>query len=126
MFILGCTYVDFKRFYKLNNKLFSYEEVLQKLGLITLRERREILTSNFAITTARNERHEDMFTKRKSRNIATRNMFVIEEPFCQTERHYKSAIPYMSRVLNGVFLSRKPGIVVFRALQNDAFVSNCI
>ena len=107
MFILGCTYVDFKRLYKLNNKLLSYEEVLQQLGLNTLKERRELLTNKFAISTARNEKHDDMFIKKQSHNIATRNMFVIQEPFCRTDRYYKSAIPYMSRALNGVFMSKK-------------------
>ena len=107
MFILGCTYVDFKRFYKLDDKLFSYEDVLQKLGLSTLKERREVLTNKFAITTANNERHKDLFVKRHSHEFATRNMHVIEEPFCKTDRYYKSAIPYMSRILNGVFLSKK-------------------
>ena len=40
-------------------------------------------------------------------NMVTRNMFVIEEPFCKNDRFYKSAVPYMSRMLNGVFLSKK-------------------
>ena len=107
MFILDCIYVDYKRFYKLDNKLFSYEDVLQKLGLSTLKEHREVLTNKFAITTANNERHKDMFAKRHSHKFASRNMYVIEEPFCNTDRYYKSAIPYMSRILNGVFLSKK-------------------
>ena len=107
MFILGCTYIDYKRFYNLDNKLLSYGDALQKLGLATLKDRREVLTNKFAITTARNEKHNDMFIKKQSHNIATRNMFVIDEPFCRTDRYYKSAIPYMSRALNGVFMSKK-------------------
>ena len=107
MFILGCTYMDYKRYYKLGNELFTYENILDKFGLTTLKDRREVLTNKFAITTARNAKHDDMFIKKQSRNIKTRNMFVIEEPFCYTDRYYKSAIPYMSRILNGVFLSKK-------------------
>ena len=107
MFILGCTYIDFKRYYKLGNELLSYEDTLNKLELTTLKERREILTNKFAINTARNENHNDMFIKSQSRNTKTRNMFVIEEPFCKTLRYYKSAIPYMSRLLNRVYLSKK-------------------
>ena len=57
--------------------------------------------------TARNEKHNDMFLKKQSSSITTRNMFVLEEPYCKTERYYKSAIPFMSRTLNGVYLSRK-------------------
>ena len=107
MFILGCTYIDFKRHYKVGDELLSYNDTLKKLELTTLKERREVLTTNFAITTAQSKLHEDMFTKRKSQNIKTRNTFVIEEPFCYTDRYKKSAIPYMSRILNGVFLSQK-------------------
>ena len=105
--ILGCVYVDNKRYYSLDNKIVSYDEALQKLSLTTLNERREVLTTKFAIDTARNEKHNGFFIKKQIHNIATRNMFVIEEPFCKNERYYKSAVPYMSRTLNGVFLSKK-------------------
>ena len=107
MFILGCTYIDFKRYYKLGDELLSYEDTLDKLGLTTLKERREVLTNKFAINTARNENHNDMFIRRQSHNTKTRNMFVIEEPFCKTLRYYKSVIPYMSRLLNRVYLPKK-------------------
>ena len=80
---------------------------MQKLSLTTLNERREVLTTKFAIDTARNEKHNDFFIKKQTPHITTRNMFVLEEPFCKTERYYNSAIPYMSRMLNGVFLSKK-------------------
>ena len=105
--ILGTVYVDNKRYYKLNNELLSYTDTLQKVGLTTLNERRVVLTSKFAIETAKNEKHNDMFLKKQSSSITTRNMFVLEEPYCKTERYYKSAIPFMSRTLNGVYLSRK-------------------
>ena len=105
--ILGCVYIDNKRFYNLDNNCVSYEEALQKLSLTTLNERREVLTAKFAIDTARNEKHNDFFIKKQTPQITTRNMFVLEEPFCKTERYYNSAIPYMSRMLNGVFLSKK-------------------
>ena len=47
--------------------LLSYEDTLNKLELTTLKERREILTNKFAINTARNENHNDMFIKSQSR-----------------------------------------------------------
>ena len=75
--------------------------------MTTLNQRREVLTTKFAIDTARNEKHNGFFIKKQIHNIATRNMFVIEEPFCKNERYYKSAVPFMSRILNGVFLSKK-------------------
>ena len=71
-------YVDNKRYYSLDNKIVSYEEALQKLSLTTLNHRREVLTTKFAIDTARNENHNDLFIKKQAHNIATRNMFVIE------------------------------------------------
>ena len=105
--ILGCVYIDNKRYYSLDNKPISYEQALQILSLTTLKERRDVLTTKFAIDTARNVRHSDLFVKKHAHNIVTRNMFTIEEPICKSERYYKSAIPYMSRMLNSVFLSKK-------------------
>ena len=105
--ILGLIFIDYKRYYSLDNKILSYEQALQALSLTTLNERREALTTKFAIDTARNMKHNDFFIKKQPHKIATRNMFVIEEPFCKNERYYKSAVPYMSRVLNGVYLSQK-------------------
>ena len=80
---------------------------MQKLSLSTLNERRVGLTTKFALDTARNVKHNDFFIKKQGHNMVTRNMFVIEEPFCKNDRYYKSAVPYMSRMLNGVFLSKK-------------------
>ena len=37
--------------------------------------------------------------------MATRNRLFLNEPKCQTDRYAKSAVPYMTRLLNGVFLS---------------------
>ena len=105
--ILGCTYIDNRRYYNLNNAIVPYEHALQKLSLTPLHERREVLTSKFAIDTARNVKHNDFFIKKQVSNIITRNMFVLDEPYCKTERYFKSAIPYMSRMLNGVYLSKK-------------------
>ena len=105
--ILGTRYIDNKRYFKLNDKLLSYVDTLQKVGLTTLNKRRVVLTNKFAIETARNEKHNDMFIKKQSNAMATRNMFVLDEPYCKTERYFKSAVPYMSRTLNGVYLSKK-------------------
>ena len=105
--ILGCVYIDNKRYYSLDNDIASYEQALQKLSLTTLNERREVLTTKFALDTAMNKKHNDFFIKKQAHNIVTRNMFVIEEPFCKNERYYKSSLPYMARKLNGVFLSQK-------------------
>ena len=79
---------------------------MQKLGLTPLNEPRVVLTNKFGIETARNEKHNDIFLKKQCNRI-TRKMFTLEEPFCRTERYFRSAIPYMTRTLNGVFLSKK-------------------
>ena len=115
--ILGCVYVDYKRYYSLDDKIVSYKHALQILSLTTLNERREVLTAKFAIDTARNEKHNDFFIKKKARNIATRNMFTIEEPFCYTDRYFNSAIPSMSRTLNGVFCQKR---------KNDPYYPLCL
>ena len=91
----------------MDNNIVTYEQALQKLSLTPLNDRREVLTSKFAIDTARNEKHNGFFIEKQVQSINTRNMFVLEEPFCRTDRYFKSAIPYMSRILNGVYLSKK-------------------
>ena len=98
--ILGVTYLENKRYYRFNYQLLSYECVLEKLGLISLSERRNFLTNNFAIQTLKKGIHADMF-KEKESVILTRNSKKLLERQCKTDRHYKSAIPHMLRFLNG-------------------------
>ena len=105
--ILGTVYIDNRRFYKIENGEMNYLDALQKIGLTTLRNRREVLTSKFALDTLRNNRHSDMFQKKEYQYITTRNRLVIDEPHCNTDRYYNSAIPYMSRLINGVFMSKE-------------------
>ena len=97
--ILGVTYLDYRRYYKLKNEIATYEVALEKLGLIPLSKRREILTSNFALQTFNKGLHKDMFTK-KDVLIPTRNPNIVEERLCNSDRHYKSALPNMLRILN--------------------------
>ena len=102
--ILGTIYIENRRYYKLEETHMSYDEALQTIGLTTLKYRREVLTNKFALETVRNEKHIDMFLKKQSINIVTRNATLLDEYSCKTERHFKSAIPYMSRILNCVYL----------------------
>ena len=99
--ILGVTYIDYKRYYKFNNQVLSYGNVIRKLGLIPLSERREILTNNFALKTFKQGIHKKMFQE-KENVISTRNPNVVVERQYNSDRHYKSAIPYMQRILNSV------------------------
>ena len=121
--ILGTVYVDNKRYYKLENEHVTYLDALQNIGLTTLKKRREVLTSKFALETARNESQNDMFLKKQNNQITTRNRFTLEEPHCKTVRYYRSAIPYMSRILNGVVISKRkmvldPNVTESCGLQN--------
>ena len=47
--IVGMKYIDNKRYYMVNNEPLSYENALKELGLNSLKHRREILTSKFAL-----------------------------------------------------------------------------
>ena len=104
--ILGISFVECKKFYKIDKELVPYEEALEKLGLISLESRREILTSNFAVETFKNERHRDMFPKIESSIRVGRTIYKVKEENCRSARFFNSAIPYMKRILNGVITTR--------------------
>ena len=105
--ILGTVYIDNRGYYKFNGEHLSYHDALKKLNLITLNERRIALTNKYAIETARNEKHNNIFIKKQSMYITTRNMYVLKDHYCRTERYFRSAIPHMTRTLNGVLLSKR-------------------
>ena len=105
--VLGTKYIDNKRYYKICGDPVSYKFALQKYGLTPLHQRREVLTQKFALETAKNINHKDMFDFIQAKNMTTRNPSVIYEKFCNTERYYNSSVPYMSQVLNGVYLTEK-------------------
>ena len=73
-----------------------------RLKLELLDERRQKLALKFAQQTVKKSRHSDMFTKLEnphtSRGGAKREW---REPPCKTRRHLKSALPYLTRLLNG-------------------------
>ena len=72
------------------------------LGLEPLEERRRKLCMKFAKSTVEKSRHGDMFKKlekpHQSRGNVNREW---REPTCHTKRHLKSALPYLTRLLNG-------------------------
>ena len=105
--ILGTMYIEHKRYYKFRNMPVSYEFALQKYGLTTLLQRREVLTQKFALETVKNPNHRNMFEFIQAKNMTTRNSHTVQEKFCKTDRYYNSAIPFMSRILNGVFITEK-------------------
>ena len=105
--ILGTVYVNNKRHYKINNKLYSYDNALQLLGLTTLKKRREVLTNKFALDALKSEAHSNIFVKNYCNYMNTRNRLVLKAPNCKTDRYFNSAIPYMTRLLNNVYLKAK-------------------
>ena len=100
--IVGIKYIDNKRYYTVNNELLSYEKTLKKLDLISLEERRERLTCNFALQTMKNEKHKNIFQEKENHGRNLRNKPRVKELNCNTQRYFNSAVPYMSRILNGV------------------------
>ena len=100
--ILGVTYVDFKKHYKVRGRVVPYEEALALLKLPTLSARRETLTRKFAEDTFNNERHKGFFEESNDTGHDTRLKQPIKVPFCKTDRYRNSAIPYMSRLLNEI------------------------
>ena len=100
--IVGIKYIDNKRYYMVNNEPLSYENALNELGLKSLEQRREILTSKFAIQTMKNDKHKDIFQEKENHERNLRNKPRVKELKCNTKRYYDSTVPYMSRMLNGI------------------------
>ena len=79
----------------------SHSSQLEELSLQPLDTRRTRLCRLFAERTATKSRHKDIFSPvaggRTSRSAA-RGLF--REPLCRTASYYKSAVPYLTRLLN--------------------------
>ena len=85
--ILGTTYVNFERRYKVNCKAVTYEVALKHLKIPKLVVRRESLSRKFAIDTFNNVRHKDFFEKKSIvRPNARFNPIVHEETWRTTPR----------------------------------------
>jgi hypothetical protein len=74
----------------------SHSRQLAELGLERLSARRTRLCKTFAQRTATNSRHMDMFTPVTS----ARRLGTYREIFARTGTYYKSALPYLTRLLN--------------------------
>ena len=98
--ILGTVYLDHKRYYKVKGHPVSYETALNHLDLLTLAERRDVLTTKFAIQTFRNERHKDFFELKTNVRHCSRSKPTIQEHTCNTKRLKNSSIPVMSSIIN--------------------------
>ena len=78
----------------------SHTLQLQQLGLDRLGPRRDRISKRFAERTARNSRHQDMFTpiQTNTRRGALGTRYA--EIRARTGTYYKSALPYLTRLLN--------------------------
>ena len=78
----------------------SHSQQLEDLGLEPLELRRAALCRTFALRTATNSRHQDMFTLAHSSIRQGKQVKKYREPKARTHIYYKSAVPYLTRLLN--------------------------
>ena len=81
----------------------SHSEQLAELALEPLDARRTRLCRRFAERTATRSRHTDLFALESAGvTVTTRRAErgIYREPKCRTATYYKSAVPYLTRLLN--------------------------
>ena len=83
----------------LSEQYKSYSEALELTGLDSLKFRRKKLCLNFAEKCLKSEWTSDIFKENDS-HLNTRNPQKFQVPFARTERLAKSAIPFMTKLLN--------------------------
>ena len=80
----------------------DYADSCRRLGLEPdLAARRLQLCRRFALRTATRSRHQDLFTKLENPHITRGGGKVWRETPCRTRRHLHSALPHLTRLLNG-------------------------
>ena len=78
----------------------SHTRQLEQLGLQRLALRRTKLCNRFALRTATDSRHTDMFSPIPSRPRKGKLVKKYREPRARTQTYFKSALPYLTRLLN--------------------------
>ena len=87
----------------LKDKYKGYEDGLAKLGLESLKERRNEMCKNFAIKCTNNEKLRHMFPlNEKHHTMKTRNNEKFKVFSARSERYRKSAIIQMQEMLNAI------------------------
>ena len=79
----------------------SHTRQLLELGLERLAPRRLRLCQTFAQRTARDSRHQDLFVPTGARPRQGKHVQMFRTPQTRTVTHYNSALPYLTRLLNG-------------------------
>ena len=80
----------------------NYEELLTTAGIVTLKQRREKMCSDFAAKLAASERFSDLFplATHPEGTVVTRGRKTYQESFARTSRLYNSPLFSMRRQLN--------------------------
>ena len=85
----------------LKNRYTNYEKGLEILKMNTLDERRRQLCLRFAKNCLKNEKLNGMFEKKKDiHQMKKRNRKEYVEKMSKTMRYKRSAIPYLTNLLN--------------------------
>ena len=82
----------------LGSKFKNYISALQILNQETLSARRLKLCEHFAIKCLTNPKHADLFPTHSRPKTRHTKQYI--EPKCNTTRYYKSAVPFLTRLLN--------------------------
>ena len=92
----------------LKDKYPGYKQGLAKLGLESLKSRREDLCLNFAKKCVKSDKLQHMFPKNiKSHDMSTRKEEKYNVQFANTERLQNSPIIFMQKLLNMDDLKKK-------------------
>ena len=86
----------------LGSEYKSYSNALSVLSQDTLSSRRQLLSTNFALKCTKHPKHMDLFTPNPRYKVNQKSKKKYLEPLCKKTRYYKSAIPYLTRLLNTV------------------------
>ena len=84
----------------LGSRYRNYETALQALKLERLDARRLNLCYNFAVKCTKSPKHYSMFPTNPNYRQNMRSPKPFLERSCQTSRHFNSAIPFLTRLLN--------------------------
>ena len=85
----------------LKNKYTNYKEGLETLNMERLDVRRRQLCLKFAKNCLKIDKVKGMFKKQENfHNMKKRKQKIYDEKMPRTKRYQRSAIPYLSRLLN--------------------------
>ena len=85
----------------LSGNYSSYNDGLEKLNLESLNDRRKNICLKFAKNCLKNERVKDIFPKTENKHrMMKRKQRKFKTKMIRTERYKKSAVPYMTNLLN--------------------------